>query len=53
MHGASNIMKSGNQFTFLRKYLRNTTFTIFNTIYTTIYTIRTILVTYSVLSLTL
>jgi hypothetical protein len=28
MHGASNIMKSGNQFIFIRKYLQNTTFTV-------------------------
>jgi len=26
MHSASNIMKSGNQFIFMRKYLQNTTF---------------------------
>jgi len=53
MHGASNIMESGNQFIFIRKYLQNTTFTICNTIYTMIYTIRTMLVMYPVFSLRL
>jgi hypothetical protein len=28
MHGASNIIKSGSQFVFIRKCLQNTTFTI-------------------------
>jgi len=28
MHGASNVMKFGNRFIFIRKYLQNTTFTI-------------------------
>jgi hypothetical protein len=53
MHVTSNIMKSGDQYIFIRKHLQNTTFTVCNAVYTTIFTIRTTLVMYTVFSLRL